>query len=120
MKTKHRKLPSRDLLHSIFEYNFETGDLIRKSNRKAARTLSSGYYVTNVQGRMYKVHRLIYFMFIGVDPADKVIDHIDGNKTNNRLPNLRCVKHKANSKNTCSARQSGIIPKPDRKCKYFS
>ena len=120
MKTKHRKLPSRDLLHATFDYDFETGLLTRKSNGKPVKTLSKGYVVVNVQGRMYKAHRLIYFMFIGVDPKDKVIDHIDGDKSNNRLPNLRCVKHKINSRNTVWTRRCGIKPKPEKATLYFA
>lgn len=44
-------------------------------------------YKVKHEGKMYRVHRLIYLMHHNVMP--KVIDHIDGNPHNNRIENLR-------------------------------
>lgn len=44
-------------------------------------------YKVKYDGKMYRVHRLIYLMHHNVLP--KVIDHIDGDPHNNRIENLR-------------------------------
>ena len=46
-----------------------------------------------------KLHRLIWETFVGEIPEGMEIDHIDTNKANNNLDNLRCVTPKENSNN---------------------
>ena len=46
-----------------------------------------------------KFHRLIWETFVGEIPEDYQIDHIDTNKGNNSLENLRCVTPKENTNN---------------------
>lgn len=41
--------------------------------------------------KSYRVHRLVFMAFKGNIPDNMVIDHIDGNKLNNHIDNLRCV-----------------------------
>jgi len=48
---------------------------------------STGYEVVFIDCKRYRTHRVIYLMFHGYLP--KEIDHIDGDKTNNRIENLR-------------------------------
>lgn len=49
----------------------------------------------------YKLlHRLLYETFCGAIPDNMVIDHIDRNKTNNNLSNLRTVTESQNRINT--------------------
>ena len=44
-----------------------------------------------------KVHKLVAITFIGPRPEGLVIDHIDNNKTNNRIDNLRYVSQRENT-----------------------
>jgi len=46
------------------------------------------------------LHRVIYALANGPIPAGLYIDHIDGNKSNNLLSNLRLVTHQENLFNT--------------------
>lgn len=51
----------------------------------------------NGQEKDWLVHRLIALTFIGKPPRDKpIINHKDGNKTNNRLDNLEWCDYKEN------------------------
>ena len=48
-----------------------------------------GYHVLNLKGKQYSVHRIIWEMHYGTIPKDLTVDHIDRNKQNNRIENLR-------------------------------
>jgi len=105
-----------DLLNHLFEYDKETGNLIWKikpSSRghhvKAgdiAGTLKShGYLCVGINYNSYRAHRLIFLMHKGYLP--KTIDHIDGDKLDNRIENLRAAtvgqnqhNRKTNANNT--------------------
>lgn len=47
-----------------------------------------------------RIHRLVAKHFIGPRPNNKVVDHIDRNKLNNDVSNLRYVSYSENAKNT--------------------
>ena len=44
-------------------------------------------------------HRVIWYYYNGEIPEDHEIDHINGDKTDNHLDNLRCVSRKENLNN---------------------
>lgn len=84
---------------------------ITMSAGKPAGTLNKhlGYLVTNINGITYLNHRIAWLIYYGEWPD--VIDHIDGNKTNNCLSNLRSGTQSLNTQNTKAARkhsQTGI------------
>ena len=47
----------------------------------------------------FRVHRLIYILHHGCIPKGSLIDHIDGDKLNNKIENLRLTDHKGNARN---------------------
>jgi len=51
---------------------------------------SKGYYRIGIDGTRYLAHRLAWFYVHGVWP-DGVIDHINRERTDNRLVNLRAI-----------------------------
>ena len=63
----------------------------------------SGYVFFSVKingvRKATSVHRLVWETFNGEIPVGYEIDHIDGNKQNNALSNLRCVTHIENLAN---------------------
>jgi hypothetical protein len=119
---------TQELLHECFEYNPE-GFLIWKerplkhfknegnqkrfntpwagkiagyyNKRTDSKRDDFGYHIVRItleksQG-LFKLHRLIFLMHHGYLPA--VVDHIDGNSTNNRIDNLRESSVQQNSCN---------------------
>lgn len=46
--------------------------------------------------RHKKTHRLVYEAFHGAIDPRKVIDHIDGDRLNNKLDNLQCITQREN------------------------
>ena len=64
-----------------------------------------GYHLTNINRKMYLLHRLVAYTFLGNPPEGKTeVDHIDDNKDNNRPENLRWVTR---SENILKAWQTG-------------
>lgn len=93
---------ARDTLHELFVY--DNGVLRNKVSRGKARAGSPvgtvdayGYLVATVGGNAHKVHRLIYAMFNDVVPA--VLDHINGDPSDNRIENLRPATTQQNGYN---------------------
>jgi len=62
-----------------------------------------GYYqITlskNNKRKQFSIHRLVYQAYNGVIPDKMCIDHIDCNRQNNNIENLRLVTHSENSHN---------------------
>ena len=57
----------------------------------------NGYQILMLNKKFYLVHRLVFLMFNGYMP--KIIDHIDGNPSNNKIENLR---EATQSQNLCN------------------
>jgi hypothetical protein len=93
-------------LNNLLSYDPESGVIIRKvdfaNNAKAgdeAGWLSDkGYIRMRVAGGMHYAHRVAWLLFYGVEP-DGEIDHIDGNRANNQISNLRVVTPIENMRN---------------------
>ena len=76
---------------------------LKKTNKLKLVNLKPGTkgYVASYSTKIgfYKIHRAIWETFVGPIPEGYEIDHINGNRSDNRLCNLRCVSHKENMNN---------------------
>ena len=111
-KATFKKLPDRAELLVAFTYDCLSGELIRKSTGKPTGYQDTGGYIrVYFKKRIYMAHRIVYKMFHGKDPGNDQIDHCDGNPSNNRIENLRCVKASVNCRNRAKAREKNGVPK---------
>lgn len=70
---------------------------------KAAGSLSRfGYHIIKLGRQQYRAHRLAWLIVHGEWPQGE-IDHINGDRTDNRIANLRVVDRAANSQNRWTA-----------------
>lgn len=110
-----KELPSGEItqatLHKFFEYDPNTGDMTTKlphKGRKVGTVLGSignhGYLHANLCGKTYLIHRLIWLYVYGYLPEQ--VDHINHNKLDNSLGNLREVNNTTNSMNCSVSRNS--------------
>lgn len=103
-----KPLPSLETLIKYLSYDPETGVLSwnegltyakQRPAGKAAGTMSKGgYLMTSIERKMYANNRIAWKMHYGEDPVG-VVDHRDGDKTNNRISNLRDASQGMNACN---------------------
>lgn len=113
--------------HELFEIN-ENWELVRKISigRKVkigdvAGTINKGYRRVQVDGEHYLAHRLIWLMIHGKFPTD-MLDHINGDKADNRITNLREATNQQNQHNRIkpqSHNKSGFLGVNSHKCGRF-
>jgi hypothetical protein len=95
-------LPPLEVLNDRFEYDPETGALtrIRWGYGPAGYLTSTGYLRVKVNDTHYRVARLVWKMHYGEDPPKNMsIDHINRDRTDNRIANLRLATHRENNCN---------------------
>ena len=94
---------TQEQLLSLFEYR--DGELFYKKSplpkikvgSKAGTINSEGYCRVSIDGKKHSMHRVVFLMKHGYLP--KEIDHINGNKTDNKIENLREVTRTQNRYN---------------------
>jgi len=80
-------------------FNYKDGNLYKrfKEDKPVGSVSKEGYIVVGFNKKVHFAHRVIFLMFHGYLP--KCIDHIDGNKNNNKIENLRPATAKTNGYN---------------------
>ena len=85
------------------KYYYEDGKLYYKKNNKIAGGFhkSTGYFNIEIEKRCFGVHRIIFALLTKSTPI--VVDHCDGNRTNNNIDNLRSASYQQNAFNRATA-----------------
>lgn len=85
----------KNRLNELYTFDLDAGLIIsRKTGRPAGSKMKEGYLQISVDGRKLYVHRVIFFMKHGYLP--KLIDHINMDRVDNRIENLRELTHSQN------------------------
>lgn len=101
-------------LTKILKYDPETGNLFWNHPRpkirvgdKAGYLHHKGYTNLEINGKHYAAHRLIWFYVTGRMPF-KAIDHINGDRSDNRFENLREATNGQNRANSITTNKHGL------------
>jgi HNH endonuclease len=109
-------LPTFALVDERLAYNPQTGIFVWKITRagrflagtRAGHVNPDGYVVISILNVPRKAHRIAWLLSSGEwPPEDMWLDHINRDRSDNRLCNLRLVSHRQNAWNT--ARHSDNI-----------
>jgi hypothetical protein len=115
-------------LRELLDYNQDSGIFTWKVDRKcgtrsggqsmrlAGKVAGSvnkvlGYVIVGIDRTTYLAHRLAWLHVHGKWP-ERQIDHIDGDRANNRLANLRDVTARVNAENKRDSLSSKQTPAP--------
>lgn len=114
-----RELPSPAALRQLLTYDPQTGKLfwrerprdlfqtdrewkrwnVRYAGAEAFISLSqNGYRTGQIFGQHFRAHRVAFAIYSGRWPVEE-IDHIDRDRTNNRISNLREASRQENQRN---------------------
>jgi hypothetical protein len=110
---KNDALVGIDELRTLLRVDETTGDLIWIGARRhgyngkiAGRRSKSGYLGVGIGNQRIYAHRIVFALSHGHWPTG-MVDHIDGDRTNNRPQNLRDVSPQQNLQNTLRPARAG-------------
>jgi hypothetical protein len=103
MKSKKPHISQQELKE---RFRYKKGNLYyRKARGKCKKDAQAGYIEPTgytqieINKRIYRLHRLVWLYHNGVIPDNLCIDHINMNKNDNRIENLRLVTLQENTFN---------------------
>lgn len=106
--------PTKELLEKLFSYDPETG-VVNRLVGKFGQTGPIKSTQVSVNGKRYMKTHIIWVLVTGSWPTAPIIDHRNGDNTDNRWNNLREATHKQNTYNKigCGQYPKGVVFKKD-------
>lgn len=107
---------SIERVRELLSYNHETGLFVwlvngrgrfKRAGAVAGTQNHWGYISITIDGFPYMAHRLAWLLQTGAWPHDE-IDHINGNRCDNRIENLRDVPRSINAQNLRGPRSDSL------------
>jgi hypothetical protein len=102
---------SYDGAKALLDYDPLTGEFTHKytarnakKGEKAGYVHAHGYLILSLNGKEAYAHRVAWLLHYGTPPV-AFLEHIDGDRLNNRISNLRPADHYVNNGNAVSHRQ---------------
>ena len=99
MNINRKQIIENHLSIGLIKADLSTGKVYYKSGKEATAKDKAGYYNMSVRYKgkryCYRVHEVIAVAY-GLDVVNKVVNHIDGVKTNNLPSNLEAVTIREN------------------------
>ena len=86
---------TQQMENSDYKINMATLSIVNKKGKEMKQSPHRGGYRLMFNDAL---HRVIWQHVNGPIPADKEVDHIDGEKSNNRIENLQLLSHSENCK----------------------
>ena len=99
-------------IRSLFNYkegnlywkNVKPNRMVKNGDKAGSLNKITGYYTISINNKAHLTHRLIYLYHHEFLP--KFLDHIDRNRSNNKIENLREVTLSQNNRNSKPSKNS--------------
>lgn len=113
-----KRIPQETYEEAALRYTYdpEKGLLYNKEKRAVGAKRTDGYLDIGHKDKNLLVHRLVFVMYYGYLPNQ--IDHINQDKTDNRIDNLRGVSRRENAMN--NPRRKGGVYWDKRRNKWYA
>ena len=95
-------------IRRVLNYDPETGHMtwrvsnsqVKRGQPAGSKTTKDGYLAIRLRKHLYPAHRVAWMHYHGEEPVGYVIDHINGDRLDNSIKNLRKATLKENAQNT--------------------